>query len=318
VIVPGFGAIIARRIPAQHFLSSHTIYPPKRGLSFNSQITQSDGLLENHVASMKSIPYEDARLEVATYVQELSQEIEEHGTATLYKIGRFYRNADHKLEFTPMYVLNYLSEAFGLGTQELYAIDREQQEEIAAVAEPAVDQTPVIPIAVEKTESTVSEPEKTEETPLHKERTPWLRYAATAVILLGMGYLGFTGYENRKQEESIAIEQKAEDRLKVKVQEANIFISAPLPSIELTAAPQVKNFHIVAGAFREPENATKRVGQLQRKGFNSRVIGVNKYGLHNVTFESYATREEALVALSDLKQKGYATAWLLSGNLESK
>jgi hypothetical protein len=310
VIIPELGALIARRIPAQHFLSSHTIYPPKRGLSFNSQITQSDGLLEHYVASIACIPYENARLEIATYVKELQQEIDDNGTATLYKIGRFYRNEDHKLEFTPMYVLNYLPEAFGLHTQELYSIDRETKE----IVNPPVTVSkavPVISLATDDPDVTV-----VKEKELQRDRQPWLRYAATGVILLGMGYLGLMGYESRKQEESIAIEQKAEDRFKAKVQEANIFITAPLPSIELTAAPQIKNFHLVAGAFREPQNADKRVNQLKRKGFKARMIGVNKYGLHNVAFESFATREEALTALFNLKASGYETAWLLSGSLD--
>jgi hypothetical protein len=310
VIVPELGAIISRRVPAQHFISSHTIYPPKRGLSFNSQITQGDGLLENYVASIQSIPYEDARLQVAAYVRELLLEIENEGTATLYKIGRFYRNENQKLEFTPMYVLNYLPEAFGLATQELYPVDRVSKEVVPAVIAEEEDNIPVIPLVAED-----SVTEEVEETIVKKEPLPWFRYAAVGAILLGMSYAAFSGYENQKLEESLAIEQKVEDRLKEKVQEANIFISTPLPSIELTAAPQIKNFHIVAGAFREPANADKRVGQLQRKGFKSRVIGVNKYGLYNVSFDSYATREEALTALATIKYTGYTTAWLLSGDL---
>ncbi len=315
VIIPGLGALIARRIPAQHFLSSHTVYPPKRGLSFNSQITQSDGLLENYVASLHSIPFENARVEIANYVQELRQEIDKKGTTTLFKIGRFYRNEDHKLEFTPMYVLNYLPEAFGLHTQELYSIDRGEKHVVAPAA--IAVETPVIPLVTEAPIAKTQEAERTIET-RQRDRQPWLRYAAAGAILLGMGYLGFMGYENRKMEESIAIHQKTEDRFKEKVQEANIFISAPLPSIELTAAPLIKDFHIVAGAFREPQNADKRVSQLKLKGFDARVIGVNSYGLHNVAFNSYATREEALTALTQLKNDGYTTAWLLSGSLSER
>ncbi len=305
VVIPGFGALITRRVPAQYFESTHTIYPPKKGLSFNAQITQSDGLLENYIASDLSIPFSDARVEVEQAVQSLKSQMDEEGSATLYKIGRFTRNSDQAISFTPMYVMNYLPEAFGLSTQELVAIQKDAVEQPEAQVEEQDDQVPVIPIPVQKAE----------ESKTTKESTPWLRYAAAGAVLIGLSYVGFRGYENQKQQEAIAIEQKADKHLRTKIQEANIFISDPLPSIELTAAPQIKNFHIIAGAFREPANAAKRVRQLKNKGYNAKVIGVNSYGLHNVAFDSYATREEASNALTELKNLGYDTAWMFVGEL---
>lgn len=305
VVIPGFGALITRRVPAQYFQSTHTIYPPKKGLSFNAQITQSDGLLENYIASDLSIPFSDARLEVERAVQSLKKQMEEQGSATLYKIGRFTHNADQGISFTPMYVMNYLPEAFGLSTQELVAIQHEVATQTEKAEEQQEDQVPVIPMPVQETQQEEAS----------KKSTPWLRYAATGAVLLGLSYVGFRSYENQKQQEAIAIEQKADKHLRTKIQEANIFISDPLPSIELTAAPQIKNFHIIAGAFREPANAAKRVRQLKNKGYNAKVIGVNSYGLHNVAFDSYATREEASNALAELKNLGYDTAWMFVGEL---
>lgn len=304
VIIPDFGALITRRVPAQHFESTHTIYPPKKGLSFNANINESDGLLENYIAGVQSIPFEDARAFVQNEVQSIKSEISDNGSTILYKIGRFARNESQSITFTPMYVLNYLPEAFGLSTQELVAMDRAA---IPEKEETKKDQEPqIVPLPI-------SEVEKEQEE--RSQSTPWIRYAATGAILLGMGYLGFLGYENRVEQESIAIEQQADDHLRAKIQEANIFITDPLPSIELTAAPQIKNFHIIAGAFREPANAEKRVRQLKNKGFNAKVIGINSYGLHNVAFDSFATRADAASTLTDLKGQGYSTAWMFVGEL---
>ncbi|MGB5980829.1 MAG: SPOR domain-containing protein [Nonlabens sp.] len=304
VIIPDFGALITRRVPAQHFERTHTIYPPKKGLGFNATLNQSDGLLENYISKAQSIPFEDTRVIVKREVQVMHTELAEKGSITLYKIGRFTYSESQSIAFTPMYVMNYLPEAYGLSSQELAAVDRKSAS--PADQETTSESAPkVVPLPVTETVEEISK----------SSSSSWVKYAATGAMLLGMGYLGFLGYENRMEQESLAIEQQADDHLRTKIQEANIFISDPLPSIELTATPQIKNFHIIAGAFREPANAAKRVRQLQARGFKAKVIGVNSYGLHNVAFESFATRKDAAATLASLKSQGYATAWMFVGEL---
>lgn len=70
-------------------------------------------------------------------------------------------------------------------------------------------------------------------------------------------------------------------------------------------------FHIIAGAFREPSNAEKKVRQLKSKGFNATIVGINKWNLTQVAFGSYATKEEAQAALQTIKRNEAKDAWLL-------
>ena len=88
-------------------------------------------------------------------------------------------------------------------------------------------------------------------------------------------------------------------------------MSNPLPEVTFKVARETGNYHIVAGAFREQENAAKKVKQLQEKGFNAREIGANKYGLHQVIYSSYEDRLEALKALRTIKSNENREAWLL-------
>ena len=71
-----------------------------------------------------------------------------------------------------------------------------------------------------------------------------------------------------------------------------------------------KKFHLIAGAFGQESNAFKKVKQLKRKGFNAQIIGVNKWGLTQVSFESYTTREEATEHLQIIKKSIAKDAWL--------
>ncbi|WP_194851504.1 HU domain-containing protein [Nonlabens antarcticus] len=297
VVIPGFGAFITRRVPAQHFATTHTLYPPKKGLSFNEQIQQNDGLLVNYISTVEQIPYEDAMQGIRDYVRFLDQEIDENGDITIHKVGRFTRSSENTLTFTPMYLVNYLPEAFGLTKQESYAINRTPVAQ--PIVEKEVEETPVIQLETPKTKSAA-----------------WVRVAAAVAILVAGSYAGLDSYQTQAFKDGIAIEQMADEQFKTKVQEASFLISTPLPSVTMEVAPIIKNFHVVAGAFRDPINADKKVAQLKEQGYAAERIGVNKYGLHNVAFGSFVERNDAINELYRLRKLGNENAWLLSGNLK--
>jgi len=70
-------------------------------------------------------------------------------------------------------------------------------------------------------------------------------------------------------------------------------------------------YHIIAGAFRGSANADKKVNQLKDKGYNASIVGVNKWKLTQVAFNSFATREEAQVFLRKIKNTEAKDAWML-------
>jgi len=70
-------------------------------------------------------------------------------------------------------------------------------------------------------------------------------------------------------------------------------------------------YHIIAGGFRNPKNAIKKVNQLRVKGYEARNLGVSKSGLIQVSFDSYASKEEALYHLSRIRKVEDRDAWLL-------
>lgn len=71
----------------------------------------------------------------------------------------------------------------------------------------------------------------------------------------------------------------------------------------MNAVKKIKTpFHIVAGSFQFPENAKRKVKQLEQKGYNAKIIGTNKWGLTQVAFKSFTTRIEATKALYNIKK----------------
>lgn len=311
IILPGFGAFLTRRQPATIQDGTNAFYPPQKLISFNSQLKNNDGLLANYISSAENISYTDAVAKIQRYVLSLNEKMANGQRIELEKIGSFYTSVENTLQFEPLQEVNYLTEAFGLHSFASPVIKRnvEIKREVYKENVEAIEE--VIPLTF---------------TPEKRRERPYLQYAAVAAIVLGIG--GFFGlkqvsdtnvsYNNKEW-------QKANQEIENRIQEATFEISNPLPAINLTitkgkedntSTPEISktvsgNFHIVAGAFRIASNADSKVQKLKNQGFNAHLIGVNRYGLHQVAYESYENRSEAIQALARIKREQSPKAWLL-------
>jgi nucleoid DNA-binding protein len=295
VTISEFGAFLTHRVSAKLDDTSHSFYPPKKVLSFNEQLQQNDGLLPNYIAEVEKIPYDVAVQKIAKYVKTIKSYLIQGETITFNNIGELVLNKEGKIVFEPSYHINYLTDSFGLTEFVSSNITRETyKKEVESIEK-------VIPITI---------------TPEKRKLRPYLKYAAIAVIALGLG--GFTAsnyYINQIEAQNQLAQEEANLQLDAKVQEATFVISNPLPAATLTIEKQSGNYHIVAGAFRVEANSDKKVNQLQDLGFKARKIGMNKYGLHEVVYASYTDRIEALQALRKIKRDNNSQAWLLVKDL---
>lgn len=291
VTITEFGAFLSHRVSAKLDVSSHSFYPPKKVLSFNEQLQHNDGLLPNYIAEVEKVPYEVAVQKIAKYVKTIKSYLIQGETITFHNIGELVLNNEGKINFEPSYHINYLTDAFGLSQFESPSITREvYKKEVETIEK-------VIPITI---------------TAEKRKLRPYLKYAAIALIALTVG--GFTAsnyYINQIEAQNQMAQEEANQQLDAKVQEATFVISNPLPTATLIIEKQSGNYHVVAGAFRVEANSDKKVEQLQALGYKARKIGMNKYGLHEVVYASYADRVEALIALRQIKRENNPEAWLL-------
>lgn len=297
VIVPEFGAFLTQRRGAQVHHTTNAFYPPSKELSFNAQLSSNDGLLVKHIADVTGKEYEVVLNKVQKKVATWKQDLANKEIVSLENIGDFWLNVEGNIQFEPSYHLNYLTSSFGLSSFVSAEINR-VVEEVSEKVTPVIveEKTPEIPVVIPKEE--------------HKRfRFPW-RYVAAAVLIFGASFFGFREYQSQQQ----LVEQgKAQESINEYIQQATFFGNNPveLPSITLQVAKEVQNYHIVAGAFRIEENAHTKIAQLRSKGFDAALLGKNKYGLHQVSYASFATREEANEALAKIKQTEAPGAWLL-------
>lgn len=282
VIIPNFGGFVTNTIGAQVNHYTHTFYPPTKQVTFNSHLKHNDGLLANYLVTSEQLSFEEATATIAHTVQQWQQQLQS-GTVALDALGTLSLNDEQQVVFEPDTSTNYLTASFGLANVASPAIKRLTQ-----------DVKPLVPVAA---------------TNERKGFATIAKYAAAAAIALTIGVAGWN-YNQQQQKEVLATQQ--EKAMEKKIQSATFVIDNPLPTINLnTTKATPKNFHIIAGAFEFPQNAQKKVMQLKKKGFNAAIIGKNKWGLIQVAFDSYKTRNEAVQQLRNIQQNVSEDAWLL-------
>ncbi len=291
VVIPDFGAFLTQRESAKIHESTNAFYPPKKVLSFNEQIQKNDGLLVHYISDVEKIPFETALNKIQKRIKSLKSYLIQGETLTFDNIGDIFLSKDGKIQFEPSYHLNYLTDSFGLSQFVSPDVTREvYKEEVEALEE-------AVPLMI---------------TPEKRKERPYLRYAAVALIALTIGGLGVSKfYVDQIENHNQLAQEQANKELESRIQEATFIIDNPLPAITLNVDKQEGRYHIVAGAFRIEGNSFKKVKQLQKLGYNARKIGVNKYGLHEVVYESFEDRVEALRALRKIRYNHNKAAWLL-------
>jgi hypothetical protein len=295
VTVPGFGAFLAQTQSAQLNEYSHSFYPPRTIISFNSYLQHNDGLLANHVAKMERITFEDAVFLIEGEVALWRQILEINGHLQLKNIGELSLNAEKQIVFKPQEQQNYLKDAFGLTSFVSPVIRREQDVMLHLVENDSNNEQNIPTIGRAR-----------------PDKFRVLKYAAAAVFTLSVGgYLGVKYFERDLQNQMLLVESEVQRKVQQKIQEATFVINTPIPSITMTLAETQMPYHVVAGAFRQEENADYVLKNLLRQGYSARKTEPNLYGLFQVLYGSYPTWYEAQQAMLKIKQNENPDAWLL-------
>ncbi|WP_127845802.1 HU domain-containing protein [Psychroflexus aestuariivivens] len=306
VIVPDFGAFITQRISAELNAEESKFLPPKKQISFNRQVKNQDGLLTEYIAKSENISFSDAKQKIKNFVEDIFLALDEQQKIELDSIGVFLIDKSDKLVFEPNTEENYLLDSYGMETLEIekvYGKVVDFQHELKPNKE--VDEVPNSNEQLDATEEI--------------KPKPYLKYAAVGILALGLaGFAGFFQYQNHVEDHNLSEAKKAERLIQDKIQSANFSVNFGINEIEIDSKVEDKlkpKYHVIAGAFRVKSNADKKVNILQNKGYNAKVIGENKYGLHQVVFESFVDENKALLTLRQVKRSENPDAWLFVNEL---
>ena len=274
VIVPNFGAFVARNISAKISHDGSRIYPPNKEITFNKSLIKSDGLLINEISSNENISYEIANDKLNNWVVKSHKKISKQGYIEIKNIGSISLE-NNKYIFTPSQNSIFLKSSYGLNS-----IDSNK---------------------IKRSTNSIS--------------NSYLKYAAILIVFLSLAGIFTKSYFDSVNEFNEASYAQANLEIEKKIQKATFNINSSLPTVKLPIKKQYGDFHIIAGSFMLEENSLKMIAALKNKGFiEARKVGVNKFGLLQVAYNSYDTVEEARVALAEIRLSQDINAWLLIKN----
>ena len=274
VIVPNFGALVARNISAKISSDGSKIFPPNKELSFNKNLVKNDGLLINAISSNENISYEGAEQKITNWVRRTNKKLEKQRYVEIKNIGSISLE-NTKYVFVPNQNSIFLKSSYGFNSIDSSQITRRQK----------------------------------------SINNNYLKYAAILIVFLSLTGVFTKSYFDSVNEFNKASYAEANLEIEKKIQKATFNINTSLPVVKLPIRKQYGSFHIIAGSFRLEENSLRMISQLKEKGFiEARKVGVNKFGLLQVAYNSYDTVEEARLALSEIRTKEDLNAWLLIKN----
>ncbi len=274
VIVPNFGAFVARNISAKISSDGSKIFPPNKEITFNKSLVKNDGLLINRISSSENISYEVADDKLNRWVIKSHKKLKKQGYFEIKNIGSISLKKD-KYIFIPSQNSIFLKSSYGLNS-----IDSPQ---------------------IERTGNRIG--------------NSYLKYAAILIVFFALTGIFTKSYFDSVNEFNQASYAQANLEIEKKIQKATFNINSTLPVVKLPIKKQYGNFHIIAGSFMLEENSIKMIAELKSKGFmEARKVGVNKFGLLQVAYNSYDTVEEARLALAEIRYAQDINAWLLIKN----
>ena len=290
VTIPDFGSFIVNDSSAKYVEAENKFYPPGRYISFNPIIKSNDGLLANYISSKKSITYNEAlrkiSLKVLKWKKILSQD-----TLYIQGIGEFILNDSENLVFTADKNSNFSKESFGLRPLKVQTISNSVL---------TYNQNTL------KKYNSLNNQKKTLSLPIP------LRNAAIFIFLLAGAYFVNLNYKESVFKNEIE-QNKIERQNSIARLEKATFNLGEIPPLTVNIERKMtQNFHIIAGAFSSSMNADKLVSGLINKGYKSKKFPKNNDGLIRVTFGSFNTKEDAVIALRSIRDSENRYAWILT------
>lgn len=280
VVIPEFGAFVARRVNSVYKLETSVFSPPSKKLMFNPLLVQNDGLLVQEVARVERLNFDKAKEEIDSVVRFWKDHLANNQKLNISSLGMFTKNADGSLNFEP-YQQNFLLESFGLENIQAKQILMAQQKDGSS--------------------------------------TVWWKTAAMLPILIG-GFLYFgqpqpvTNFVNQQWSGFVSpIMNPNQEALKavespIKTIKEDVFIySAEKKNTE----DVVYNYQVIAGAFKKIDEAHTMVERLQQQGFDKARFTQKKGSFNFVALMTFETKEDAL-GYAKSKSGEIPNLWVLS------
>ncbi len=334
VIVPNLGGFVANYKSATIQPIQNTFSPPSKSISFNKNLDNNDGLLANFIAQKERLTFDLASKKIEKYVLEINRTLKLKKRVLLNDVGVLFLDGENRIQFEPQHSVNYLLGSYGMSVFQKQPIKRATIEE--KITKEFKDRTSPLTIVKEgqsnnlkwKIVATIAIPLAflAGWMPTQYDLTDDLSYAnlnpftpeVKSVYEPNNIKPEFVEFEEINIKDEIAkagekiyflevVFDKNQAPVIIKLKDRPV---AEAVSTYVATSTQDFNYHIIGGCFSSKNNAKKMVRKLKKEGFDASIVGKRK-NLWTVSYDSFATREEAISALSNAKNHN-DKAWILN------
>ena len=279
VIIPNFGGLVSNPVSSKINTVSGTIFPPSKLIVFNKNLSINDGLLINHISKKEKISVDDSKNIVFDFSKKITDSLMSERSMRLNNIGLFTLGSEDNIIFHQDIANNFDLNSFGFESFQIQKKTKTKK---------------IIDINQSSTTKKIS-------------------YKAAAV-LIPLILLSLTNILLDTSTNNINIQKSDLNFFKKskvpKLDVAENKIEKEIEKIETITTPKTKNYHVIAGAFIEKSNAEKLNSSLIESNFNSEIL-LSENGYHRVSYNSFESKENAIIELEKLKRIN-KSAWILT------
>lgn len=327
VIVPGLGAFVASFCPAVRCEHTGVLNAPHKSIGFNAGITHNDGLLVNAFAKTKGIAYNEAKRQIAFFVDALKVRLQDGETVRLDWVGTLSLSDENKLQFAASVQSAANNAYYGFSNFFLPSLSELEEDMYTPATAPVL----------------------TLEQPARRIMWPRIAVAAAAIALfLIPSNLNNPGRDYRSQTANVmdtylsvlidkpAVEAvveatpelgiAAETVVVPEAETAPVEVEAietlepvvelpvvqPAPAVEKVAAVPTRRYFIVIASLPTRESADARALQYRKNGFEDAAV-VSDGDKHRIYVQSFENKAGAQDYLEHFREQHpeHAKAWLL-------
>ena len=279
VIIPNFGGLVSNHVSSKINTVSKTIFPPSKLIVFNKNLSINDGLLINHISKREKISVDDSKNIVFDFSKKITDSLMTERSMRLNNIGLFTLGSEDNIIFHQDIANNFDLNSFGFESFQIQKKTKTKK---------------IVDINQSSTTKKIS-------------------YKAAAV-LIPLILLSLTNILLDTSTNNINIQKSDLNFFKKskvpKLDVAENKIEKEIEKIETITTPKTKNYHVIAGAFIEKRNAEKLNNSLIESNFKSEIL-FSENGYHRVSYNSFESKENAIIELEKLKRIN-KSAWILT------
>ncbi|MBN2349463.1 MAG: SPOR domain-containing protein [Bacteroidales bacterium] len=313
IILPDFGGFLTKYRSSTFDKKRKIISPPSKEVLFKEDLKRDNGLLVDYISKNENIGIRKARILVEQYIDEKNAAMQKGEKVLIRGIGWFYMDKFDKIQFIPDSTENLLADAYGLEEFSLEGMAHEN-----SISEPV----PILPIESIK----------------RKRTGLWVIGSIIVIIFIigilillvpqinnssGNGSNTLFSSGSKKNHDKIVFGQRRiipPDSIQVKIarqiddrtdKQKALFYTDSLVEAPNREIPATQMYFIVAGSFKNIQNARKKQQALESEGFKSEVIYTND-NFYRVVLSTFSDKSQAIDELRRIRKGLNYTVWVMS------